>query len=180
MQPPLDFFFGRAPQRAAGFTLIELMVTLSVLAVLLAAGIPSFTGLLRQWRLEAAVNTLSGDLRLARSNATRTSRHVVVCAQDGGQCSGEETWTQGWLVFIDADSDDALGNGDTVIAQRGPQAGIAAMGLSSSVKHHIRFRPNGTLNGMSATINVQTTGADSKQQDVVINNIGRIHVSSVK
>lgn len=67
----------------AGFTTIELLVTVAVLAVVLAIGVPSLSGLVRQWQCDATVHTLAGDMRHARSVAARISRAVVLCAQNG-------------------------------------------------------------------------------------------------
>lgn len=161
---------------ARGLSLIELMVTIAVLAVLLAVGVPSFAALARQWRQDAAVEAFVGDLRLARSTATRTSRPVVVCANSGtGSCATGTDWAGGWLVFSDLDGNDDLGAGEPLIAQRGAQAGIAAM-LDGSAPAKLVFRSNGTLSGGNDTVTVQPQGSARPTVAITINMLGRARV----
>lgn len=161
---------------ARGVTLIELMVAIAVLAVLLAIGMPSFAALLRQWRQDSAVDAFVGDLRLARSTATRTSRPVVVCAVgSAGRCSTGADWAGGWLVFSDLDGNGERDAGEPVIAQRGAQAGIASM-LDKASPAKLSFRSNGTLSGTTDSVSVQPQGASGPTQLITINMLGRARV----
>jgi len=92
----------RQPSRhAAGFTLVELMVTIVVLAILLAIGIPSFASLIASNRLTSATNELIASLQAARTEALRRNARVTVCpaAPNANACSG--AWRDGWMAFVD-------------------------------------------------------------------------------
>src|SRR6056297_2046627 len=94
----------RTCSKHPGFTLIEVMVVLVVLAVLLSVGAPSFTTLIRDNRLVSAVYDLRGALSTARSEALAQRAFVTVCpSSDGATCSG--TWADGYIVFVDFDGD---------------------------------------------------------------------------
>lgn len=165
-----------------GITLIELMVTIAVLGVLLAVGVPSFAALSRQWQQDAVVDTFVGDLRLARSTATRTSRPVVVCAIDGmGACSGLNEWSTGWVVFSDLDTDGEFDPGEPVIAQRGTQAGIGSIAgaPNKAPLGKVRFRSNGSLVDGNRTLNVVPKGTNAPTRTIILNSIGRSRVVKV-
>ena len=111
-------------KRTRGFTLIELMVTLAVLAILVALGFPALTDSLRNARRTSLVNELVASLMLARSEASRSGRPLIVCgvsdANNNGaidvaerSCAGLD-WRDGWIVapWDDADSDGALDAGE--------------------------------------------------------------------
>ena len=65
-----------------GMTLIELMITISLLAIVIAIGLPSFTGAINGSRLSSAANELSSALQVARAEAVRRNRSVVLCRSD--------------------------------------------------------------------------------------------------
>jgi type IV fimbrial biogenesis protein FimT len=67
-----------ASKRTHGFTLIELMVTGAIAAIVLAMAVPSFTGTLARMRMEGAINELSTDLQFARTEALRRSVAVTL------------------------------------------------------------------------------------------------------
>lgn len=88
--------------RLQGFTLLELMITVSILAILLAIAVPSFTSTIRSNQIETTTNGLVGALSLARSEASKRGTSVSVCASTNGtSCSGGTDWSTGWIVFMD-------------------------------------------------------------------------------
>ncbi|MEW6352828.1 MAG: GspH/FimT family pseudopilin [Pseudomonadota bacterium] len=76
-------------QISAGFTLVEMIVTVAVLAILLAIGIPSFQGTLDKRRLVGAAEQLYADLQYARTEAIKKNRQVTVSFTTGANwCYG--------------------------------------------------------------------------------------------
>jgi type IV fimbrial biogenesis protein FimT len=87
--------------RAAGFTLLELLITMSVATILLTIAVPSFRYVTNSNRIAGEVNGLLGDLQFARSEAIKEGQYVSVCASaDGQSCSNSPDWQSGWIVFV--------------------------------------------------------------------------------
>lgn len=92
---------GRVVSRvtSAGFTLLELMVTIAIVAILAAFAIPSFTTMVANSRLGGAANTLQAALLKARSEALKRNCSMIVQPRTGG-------WVKGWQVVSDAGCPD--------------------------------------------------------------------------
>lgn len=89
-------------KKITGFTLIELMVTLAVAAIVLGIAIPSFNQSMRNNSSSALGTELAGALNYARSESIKRAKRVSVCASsDGATCLAANNWKEGWLVFID-------------------------------------------------------------------------------
>lgn len=88
------------PGGMRGFTLIELMVTLTVMAIVLSLAAPSFASLLASNRISTQTNELIGALNLARSEAVRRGQPVTLLA-------GDANYSKGWSVFPDANGNGA-------------------------------------------------------------------------
>src|SRR5271156_5209026 len=102
---------------ASGFTMTELIVTMSIVAILLAIGIPSFKYVTVSNRISTEVNGLLGDMQFARSEAVKEGLPVTVCSStDGQNCSnGDTTWQSGWIVFLDSNGNQTVDPGETVM-----------------------------------------------------------------
>lgn len=102
-------------KKNSGFTLIELMVTISVAAILAAVAIPSMQDLIARNQITSANNELVAATMYARSEAVLRGQSVRVCnsntttasSMSSITCSGDDSWASGWIVFVDADGDDA-------------------------------------------------------------------------
>jgi type IV fimbrial biogenesis protein FimT len=99
-----------------GVTLIELLVAMSVLTILLAVGVPSFSQFTANTRLNSYANTMFSHLALARSEAIKRNTRVVICkSPDGSTCAGSGNWNQGWIVFADLDNSGSINGGEQII-----------------------------------------------------------------
>ena len=79
--------------KQTGLTLIELIVTLAVVSVLLVMGIPQFKSTTANSRLTTTINTLTGDLSFARTEAIKRATNVAVTASNND-------WTNGWTTSV--------------------------------------------------------------------------------
>lgn len=146
-------------KQASGFTLIELMITIAVLAVCLAIAFPSFQQTLRSNKVATSTNALVGSLALARSEAIRSKHASEVCpSQDGASCAG--TWSDGYLVWTDLDADSALSDGEAVKFNHGDGA-VALSGPGTPISFDARGRPNSAT---SLTLKASTCGAHKQLQ----------------
>lgn len=99
---------------SAGVTLVELMVTVAVLAVVAAIAFPSFRGVLHSNRVATATNEVVASFALARSEAVRSSQGAGICAStNGSACDG--TWADGLMVWADQNGDGQFTAGETVL-----------------------------------------------------------------
>jgi type IV fimbrial biogenesis protein FimT len=102
-----------------GFTLVELMITLAVVAVLVGIGFPSFNASMRSSRVTTQANAMLSAVNLARSEAIKTNQSAAICPTPDptlgahAVCGG--TFATGWLVFDDTNGNGALDAGETVV-----------------------------------------------------------------
>jgi len=92
-----------------GFTLIELIVTLAVAAILVTAAVPALRTFVQNSRITTQTNDVLGDINFARSEAIRRGQNVEVCTSTNGtSCNGAGVWTTGRLIWTDADNNGSL------------------------------------------------------------------------
>ena len=101
---------------SAGFTLTELLVVITIVAILMSLGVPSFKYVTVSNRMSAEVNGLLGDMQLARAEAIKEGSSVTVCSStDGANCSGSTDWSSGWIVFTDPTNLGVVDTGEAVL-----------------------------------------------------------------
>jgi type IV fimbrial biogenesis protein FimT len=88
-----------AHRRGGGFTVVELMVAIAVLAILLALAVPNFNDASLSARLNGFANSLVASAQVARSEAIKRNSNITLCASaNGTSCAGSGGWEQGWIV----------------------------------------------------------------------------------
>lgn len=156
-----------------GFTLIELMVTVAVLAVLIAVAAPSFVSIINGSRLTSHANELVASLQQARMEAIRRNASVTVCrTTNGAVCdAGAGNWT-GWLTVV-------AGNGE-VLRSSSAKAPVRISSPASS----ITFRADGlawAAGGLLAndiTVCIPTTHPAENRRMVSIGSGSRVSVAT--
>jgi type IV fimbrial biogenesis protein FimT len=95
-------------RRSHGVTLIELITTTSIIAILGSLAAPSFSGLRYDAERTTTVNSFLHGLFLARSEAIKRGQVVSICkSRDGTTCADRTAaWHDGWIVFANTDRDD--------------------------------------------------------------------------
>ena len=138
----------RITMRAGGFTLIELMITISIVAVIAMIGIPAMGDFILNNRIRSQSGNLMLQLTHARSEAMRTASRVTICPGTSGGCTGtgstsEGKWESGWVAFIDTNSNTALDTGETVISVSAALDGDNTL-RSDAFSTYISFRHDGS------------------------------------
>ncbi len=155
-----------------GFTLLELMVTVAVAAILLALALPSFQQTLRSNRVATSTNALLGALALARSEAIRTTHTSSLCASSSGTACGG-TWTDGFLVWTDSNANGVLNAGETVKFSHGSES-ISLTGAGNSITFDARGRPSAAA---ILTLKATTCGSAQLQRRVEVRLTGQVSTS---
>lgn len=172
----------RKLQKTAGFTLIELIITLAVAAILLAIAAPSFTDLIKDNRQIAQINSLSASLNLAKSEAIKRSITVTVCSSnDQSSCSGN--WENGWIIFEDEDDSHTVStktNGDTEAIVRVQQA----LSNGNTLRYNrapgtfISYSSDGFASAFQGTFTLCDDRGPSNARGLVISPSGRVRVAT--
>ncbi|HEU4774898.1 MAG TPA: Tfp pilus assembly protein FimT/FimU [Lysobacter sp.] len=160
-------------QEARGFTLIELMVTLAVMAVLMGVGVPSFQHLQQSARTATAFHLLTTSLALARLSAVKNNVPVSVCpSSDGRYCRGDTVWDDGWIVFADPSRAKQPASAEAVL-QRFDRVGPGIALRSTAGRTLVRFHPSGMAQGSNLSVRLCSTKDSTHLGSVIVNNAGR-------
>ncbi len=172
-------------QKTSGFTLLELVVTLAIGAVILVVGVPSFKGTLDNQRMTSATNELVMSLNLAKSEAIKRVVYVSVCkSSNGASCSAADTsWDDGWIVFANATVAN-LGSvdvGDEIIRISPALRDSLAINPLGTIDGFVSFRPSGTLGtaaaNMAGTLTMCDERGDAHARGIVLEPSGHWQVS---
>jgi len=164
--------------RQAGFTLIELMVTISVAAIIVMAAIPSFSETISNNRLVTQTNAFTTSLATARSEAIKRGLQVTVCkSANGSACTTAGNWEQGWIVFEDNNGDGDVDAGDDLIRVNSALHTGYTLRVGGSFNNWIAYTRTGMgagNGGTSDTFRMCTSAAiTSKSRAVNISTTGR-------
>lgn len=171
--------------RSNGFSLIEVMVVVSIAGVLIALALPSFTTMLVKRSVQSAALALVDDLRYTRTEALRRSKRVSICslaANSTTACSGDPAaWANGWMIFTDQEGVTAgvyEPASETIIRVQQPPANIASIQRitsPASTLNVFNYQANGWARAASETLKVTPTSNVSSvtERIVCVSNQGR-------
>ena len=113
------------PSRADGFSLMETLIVIAVVALLMALAIPTFKYVTQSNRSTSEINGLLSNLQLARAEAIKEGQSVSLCPSlDGATCSGaSNAWQTGWLVFSDTGVVGTIDGADFIVRVQNAFAG---------------------------------------------------------
>ncbi|EXJ15874.1 GspH/FimT family pseudopilin [Imhoffiella purpurea] len=176
------FLAGLRRRSLAGFTLVELVVTIAIAAILLTIGVPSFQSVIRTNRVAALTNDLSTALQLARSEAVTRGKQVTVCKSDdiydsAPSCNTNANWQDGWLVFVDDDRNGSWDSGELQLRVGQPAITTAVITSSENFANYISFTQTGQTMGSSSTADGSfVICVAPEQRTIELNKIGRLAI----
>jgi type IV fimbrial biogenesis protein FimT len=161
--------------RTRGFTLIELMTAITVLAVLLGLAIPAFRDIIRNNRITAQNNDFIGGLNFARSEALKRSNPVSVCSStDGATCAGVTNWSTGWIVFADVNANGTMDGGAEAPALQVGPATTGGLTLNSTTRTFVRYSSSGVSSGTETFDLLKPGCVGNYARRITISTTGRI------
>ncbi len=128
-------------RRDSGFTLIELMIAVALVAILLATAVPALDDFTNDARQTGAINDFISSIHLARNTAITTNSRVTMCASASGTNCELTSWDAGWIVFGDLNSNGALDVGETIVSASAAVEGLSIQ--SGEFPAALMYRPNG-------------------------------------
>ena len=161
------------PNRPDGFTLIELMVTIALMAILLGIAIPSFNNATLNSKLRSYAYALSNSATLARGEAIKRNAPVILCVSSSGTSCGTGSWEQGWIVLFDRPEDD----GGPLVLHRQEPLPTDLKAVEESDTDEITFRATGVGATITAfTVCRLTPTPGNRKFTVSISATGRAEV----
>ena len=167
-------------RKDAGFTLVEAIMAMSVLAMLAAVAAPPLVGLVERQRTAAATNSLTTHMALARMAAIVHRRPTILCpSTTGTACDPGSDWSNGWMLFIDTNHNRRPDAGDEILRVDLDPTSRTLRAPGTSGRPYLRYLPDGRSAGTNPTVSVcNLKGALLAR--VVVNNMGRARTERPK
>jgi type IV fimbrial biogenesis protein FimT len=159
--------------KVRGFTLIEMTLTVAILAVCAAVAAPVMGEVLERQRAGAAMGALATQMQLARMSAITYRQPAILCpSRDGAACDGSTDWSGGWMVFLDRDGNRAPDADDEILrVETGPMSPTLRL-VGTVGRTQLRYLPDGRSAGTNLTVSV-CNDEGSLLGAVIVNNAGR-------
>jgi type IV fimbrial biogenesis protein FimT len=167
----------QSKRRDSGYTMMELLITMVIVAILGSIAVPGFKYVTSSNRISTEVNGLLGDIQFARSQAVKEGLSVTICTSASPYTGCTNTdWELGWIVFLDSNSNKAVEVGESIIRTQPAFAGTDTFIATPNNFHALTFNRMGYApTGMPSAINItlhDLTSNTNWTRCVAINPIG--------
>jgi type IV fimbrial biogenesis protein FimT len=162
-------------KKHAGFTLLELIITVSIAAILMGLGVPSFINTIRTNRLAGATNEMISTFMYARSEAIKRNAQISVCkSSDGSTCaSGSAGWETGWITYVPTNANGNFTAGDTVLNVHEPlNSALSATG-NNNLTSRVLFSSLGLAPARMGAIVIVSPSDNTNTRTICIAYSGR-------
>jgi len=168
-------------ERIRAFTLVELVVAISIAAVMLAFAVPPLLATLKNSAATALGNDLVSSLNLARTEAVKRGANVTLCTASDktlSACGSGQTWTFGWLVFVDANGDGVYSAGNDTLIKTNTIPNGATL---TATFNNVTFTSAGFVKSVGALIfTAQASGCTGNNaRTITVQNPGHITLAPV-
>ncbi|HET6784279.1 MAG TPA: GspH/FimT family pseudopilin, partial [Pseudoxanthomonas sp.] len=137
----------------AGFSLLEALVVMAVSAILLAIGVPSYRSMIENQRASSTMHLLTAYMASARGTAISYRIPTVVCPSNRtGGCRMDGDWSQGWLMFFDADGNRQPDAREDILRDENAPLHPSLRLVSSSGRPQLRYLPDGRSAGSNISV----------------------------
>lgn len=156
-----------------GFTMIELLVTLTIAVILMTIAGPNFLSFIQNGRMASNANELTLALTYAKSEAVKRNTNVKVLkvADAVTACSGAgQGWSKGWTVFVDADDDNVVDAGEDTLRVWSELKNVT---LCFNAGSNVEFRNSGSTANIGTFRLCDSRGA-SEARGLIVSLQGRI------
>lgn len=168
--------------RAAGLTLLELVNSLAIGAILLSVAVPGYQLLISRNLISDARNRFLAHLQFARHTAIMRNERVALCpSPDAQQCLYDhKKWHSGYMVFLDLDQNRRRDNQEPVLRyQKAYPEGISIQS-SSRFRQSINYRPDGTAWGSNTTLLFCDNNNQTLNRKIALLGTGRARAESAE
>ncbi len=157
-----------------GFTVVELLVGISIVGILTAMALPSFSNFITELRVNNEISELNRLILTARNNAVNSGNNVIICPLSP-KCTNN--WHKEVSVFMDNNNDGDYDAADTIIKVK---SAIQSGDKLQYAKNSLIYTPSGTLSGGAAgtPFNYCPHGATDKSRGIIVSASGRSYVTS--
>ena len=157
---------------ARGYTLLELLVTVTALSVTLAIGVSSFQAAQRSARRDGALHLLTASFATARITAVSRSVPVTVCPSAGGQqCDKSMAWENGWIIYLDPRREDSPRDVAQILRVEKSPSGLLIRATAG--RYRLRYLPSGLSSGTNLSLKLCSPSDLALEGSVVVGNTGR-------